>query len=70
MGREGDLVTKIDDRAVDWGIDDTRKPPEGCPTTYETRVALDDSYRPLGSDCGKWKKSSGSYLFLTRTKWS
>jgi uncharacterized protein (DUF1697 family) len=32
------------------------------------RTAFYDPYRTLGSDCWKWKKSSASYLPLTRTK--
>jgi uncharacterized protein (DUF1697 family) len=32
------------------------------------RTAFYDPYRILGSDCWKWKKSSGSYLPLTRIK--
>lgn len=43
-------------------------PLQGGPNTYEARTAFYDPYRILGSDCWKWKKSSGSYLPLTRTK--
>jgi hypothetical protein len=34
---------------------------------YAAKIVLDDPYRPLGRDWWKWKKSSGSYLCLTRS---